>query len=129
YQKRPLLILTVFSNREHIDPTEPQKTVGASPAGRRLETTHPFDLAADLWPLTSGSASSTLRFRATRALSLCLHQSPSRGQSERILRGERLGRSIQSVERGSCRPRTCKARGTRLHIELSRSMRHWRYCL
>ena len=30
---------------------------------------------AALWPLTSGSASSTLIFRATQALSLCLRQS------------------------------------------------------
>ena len=63
---------------------------------------------------------------ATQALSLCLHKSSGRGQPERILRGQRLGRSIQSVERGGCGARTGKTRGAGVHIELSRSMRHGR---
>ncbi len=40
-----------------------------------------------------------------------------------MLRGQGLGRSVQSVERGGCRARTRKAGGARVHIELSRSMR------
>src|SRR6266849_7785696 len=63
---------------------------------------------------------------ATQTLSLCLHQSSGRGESERMLRGQGLGRSVQSPERGGCRARTRKARGARVHIELSRSMRHRR---
>src|SRR5437763_8673493 len=63
---------------------------------------------------------------ATQALSLCLHQSSGRGQPERMLRGQGLGRSVQSVERGGCRTRTGKAGGARVHIELSRSMRNRR---
>jgi len=63
---------------------------------------------------------------ATQALSLCLHQSSGRGEPERMLRGQGLGRSVQSVERGGCRARTRKTRGARVHIELSRSMRHRR---
>jgi hypothetical protein len=43
-----------------------------------------------------------------------------------MLRGQGLGRSVSSVERGGCRARTRKARGARVHIELSRSMRHRR---
>jgi (2Fe-2S) ferredoxin len=52
-------------------------------------------------PLTSCPASSTLIFRATQTLSLCLHQSSGRRQPERILRGQGLGTSVQSVERRS----------------------------
>jgi hypothetical protein len=40
-----------------------------------------------------------------------------------MLRGQGLGRSVQSVERGGCRARTRKAGGARVYIELSRSMR------
>jgi len=43
-----------------------------------------------------------------------------------MLRGQRLGRSVQSVERGGCCARTRQARGARLQIELSRSMRQRR---
>ena len=63
---------------------------------------------------------------ATQALSLCLHQSSGRGQPERMLRGQGLRRSIQSVESGDCRSWTREARCARMHIELSRSMRHGR---
>ena len=44
-----------------------------------------------------------------------------------MLRGQGLGKSVSSVERGDRRARTRQARGARLHIELSRSMRHRRY--
>ena len=63
---------------------------------------------------------------ATQAVSLCLYQSSGRGQPERMLRGQELRRSVSSVERRSCRAWTRQARGARLHIELSRSMRHRR---
>src|SRR6266446_8939398 len=54
---------------------------------------------------------------ATQKLSLCLHQSSGRGEPERMLRGQGLGRSVWSVERGGCRARTRKARGARVHTE------------
>lgn len=43
-----------------------------------------------------------------------------------MLRRQRLGRSVQSVESRACRARTRQAPGARLHIELSGSMRHGR---
>jgi len=45
-----------------------------------------------------------------------------RGQPERMLRGKD-SRRVQSVERGGLPRATRQARGARLHIELSRSMR------
>src|SRR6476620_7427643 len=76
--------------------------------------------------LTFGSRYSTLTSSAPQALSLCLHQSSGRGQPERMLRGQGLRRSIQSVESRDCRSWTREARCARMHIELSRSMRHGR---
>ena len=40
-----------------------------------------------------------------------------------MLRGQGLGRSVR-VESGDCRARTGEAGCARMHIELSRSMRH-----
>src|SRR4030095_502565 len=52
------------------------------------------DMAANLCPLTSCTAYSTLTFFATQTLSLCLHQSSGRRQPERMLRVQELGRSV-----------------------------------
>src|SRR5439155_5458684 len=97
------------------------RRISSSELGALLPT-WPVDFLA--FDLACGVFDSHLS--ATQALSLCLHQSSGRGQPERMLRSQGLGRSVHSVESGGCRAWTRQARGARVHIELSRSMRHRR---
>lgn len=76
------MILTVSSNREHIDSTHPQKTVAAwlresvrIAQRRRLQTIHASDVAGNLCPLTFSSASSTLiSVQRKRYLFVCINR-------------------------------------------------------
>src|SRR6266498_1463304 len=83
----------------------------------------PSDLAADLWPLTSASAYSTLTtLQRKRYLFVCINR-----RAEENPKGCCALKDSEEVytalKRGACRPRTRKARGASVHIELSRSMR------